>query len=359
MEVNDFLRAEAAAGGAGAVETLRLGASAQNHVNAYLEYVRIVGDADGGKLLSEDEYAEFRLVKAAAARANRLYLTWRCAATGVDCKSVGPSSMCFCGHRYKQHVTDNVTGKQRFETDVRCAVAGCPCDRFEYLPSHGTWAIKCACKHAHDEHDPRTRRCRRCTGCTGFTSSYSCACGSGYAAHATVVETRAEREAAGRPVDNLTGGGAAYEALGGVTDFASLADGVDRPQRELPFTRAAGRLQREAPAQAARLMAAADTPTADERGAAGAGGTGVASSLARLKEQRRGGAGRGAGKDPPAEPGRTLSAAEQYAAKKRAAMERAAQIKAEREAARAAAEQEELAGMSELDQLHRLSLRRR
>jgi hypothetical protein len=40
------------------------------------------------------------------------------------------------------------------------------------------------------------------------------------------VETRDERKAAGRPVDNLLGGGAGYEALGGITNFASLADGM-------------------------------------------------------------------------------------------------------------------------------------
>ena len=42
------------------------------------------------------------------------------------------------------------------------------------------------------------------------------------------METRDEREASGRPVVNLLGGGAGYEALGGLTNFASLADGAAR-----------------------------------------------------------------------------------------------------------------------------------
>ena len=78
-------------------------------------------------------------------------------------------------------------------------------------------------------HDPRTRVCTtpRCN-CTAFAATFSCGCGEPWASHATVVETRDERKAAGRPVDNLLGGGAGYEALGGLTNFASLADGAAR-----------------------------------------------------------------------------------------------------------------------------------
>jgi len=64
--------------------------------------------------------------------------------------------------------------------------------------------------------------------CGGFTSSLSCSCREPYGAHDTVFETREERQAQGRPVDNLAGGGAGYEALGGLTSFSSLVDGVDR-----------------------------------------------------------------------------------------------------------------------------------
>ena len=35
-------------------------ASGRDHVEAYLEYERIVGDADGGKLFTEEEYAVFK-----------------------------------------------------------------------------------------------------------------------------------------------------------------------------------------------------------------------------------------------------------------------------------------------------------
>lgn len=49
--VNDQLRADHAARG-DATETLRLSSSAASHVEAYLEYRRVVGNADGGVLLS-------------------------------------------------------------------------------------------------------------------------------------------------------------------------------------------------------------------------------------------------------------------------------------------------------------------
>ena len=46
--------------------------------------------------------------------------------------------------------------------------------------------------------------------CSGFASTLSCSCGDPVAAHLTVFESKQERVAAGRPVDNLAGGGAGY-----------------------------------------------------------------------------------------------------------------------------------------------------
>ena len=111
--------------------------------------------------------------------------------------------------------------------DLRCRTPGCRCACYQYLPSAGAWHAKCACKHASVAHDARTRACTRCA-CTTFAATFSCGCGAAWAAHATAIETRAEREAAGRAVDNLLGGGAGYEALGGITSFASLTDGACR-----------------------------------------------------------------------------------------------------------------------------------
>ena len=46
--------------------------------------------------------------------------------------------------------------------------------------------------------------------------------------HLNNLLQREERQALGRPVDNLGGGGVGYEALGGITSFSSLIDGIDR-----------------------------------------------------------------------------------------------------------------------------------
>jgi hypothetical protein len=231
---------------------IHLTASAQDHVNAYLEYDRIVGDADGGKLFSEEEYAVFK-ANAIAHRADRIYVSatpnlqlaycacaaahpppllplrllqvsWRCMSSGMDCRQVGPTSPCFCGHRFKQHATDN-TNKNIF-----CKQAGCPCKLYDYIPVRGTQDVKCVCKHSYDTHNVTGKRKCKTGGCTcaGFHTSISCSCREQYSSHTTVFETREERQASGRPVDNLAGGGAGYEALGGLTSFSSLVDGIDR-----------------------------------------------------------------------------------------------------------------------------------
>jgi len=59
-------------------------------VQAYLEYEQIVGNADGGKMLNEKEFEEFK-ENVKEARKNRLYVKYR-NADGVDCKSIGPAS---------------------------------------------------------------------------------------------------------------------------------------------------------------------------------------------------------------------------------------------------------------------------
>jgi hypothetical protein len=61
--------------------------------------------------------------------------------------------------------------------------------------------------------------------CIGFSSSFACSCGNLFPDHETVFESREDREAAGRPVDNLAMGGEGYEAMGGITNYSSLVDG--------------------------------------------------------------------------------------------------------------------------------------
>lgn len=59
---------------------------------------RIVGDDDGGKVFTPEEYEEYKRKVVPARLQNRLYVSWR-SPTGMDCKLVGPETLCFCTHR--------------------------------------------------------------------------------------------------------------------------------------------------------------------------------------------------------------------------------------------------------------------
>ncbi|KAI2545215.1 family with sequence similarity 221 member A [Homo sapiens] len=75
--------------------TLPLGGAAA--VDEYLEYRRIVGEDDGGKLFTPEEYEEYKRKVLPLRLQNRLFVSWR-SPTGMDCKLVGPETLCFCTH---------------------------------------------------------------------------------------------------------------------------------------------------------------------------------------------------------------------------------------------------------------------
>ncbi|XP_040552538.1 protein FAM221A isoform X4 [Gallus gallus] len=143
----------------------------------------------------------------------------------MDCKLVGPETLCFCTHRYKQHKTDyEVIPKER-PICVPCRVSHCPCQSYHYVPLNGTQPIRCRCKHFADQHSAAPGfSCKSCSTCSGFHSCFTCGCGQPTYAHETVVETKEERLAQGRPV----GQDVPYAAMGGLTGFSSLAEGYMR-----------------------------------------------------------------------------------------------------------------------------------
>uniref|UniRef100_A0A8C2VDN9 Protein FAM221A n=2 Tax=Chinchilla lanigera TaxID=34839 RepID=A0A8C2VDN9_CHILA len=63
----------------------------------------------------------------------------------MDCKLVGPETLCFCTHRYKQHKTDFETIPQQRPIALPCRVSGCPCRAYHYVPLNGTQPIRCRC----------------------------------------------------------------------------------------------------------------------------------------------------------------------------------------------------------------------
>jgi hypothetical protein len=192
----------------GAVEHIKLGDHTKD-IQAYLNYYNIVGDDDGGKMMTDAEFEQYKK-KVAFARANHLYVYY-VNKYGQECKAIGPSSMCFCTHRYRNHNFDNIKSK-----NVNCK--NCKCKLFNYIPVHGSLIIKCGCKHSFEDHDPLKKNCLKC-GCKKFTSNYTCDCGLPYDLHKTVIETRQERIKNGKNVDsgnNLAAG------IGGLTSFSSM-----------------------------------------------------------------------------------------------------------------------------------------
>ncbi|XP_055203303.1 protein FAM221A isoform X7 [Gorilla gorilla gorilla] len=127
--------------------------------------------------------------------------------------------------RYKQHKTDLETIPQQRPIDLPCQVTGCQCRAYLYVRLSGSQPIRCRCKHFADQHSAVPGFiCNTCSKCSGFHSCFTCACGQPAYAHGTVVETKQERLAQGKPV----GQDIPYAAMGGLTGFSSLAEGYMR-----------------------------------------------------------------------------------------------------------------------------------
>ena len=174
-------------------------------IQAYLDYINIVGNDDNGKLMSEKEFEDYKNNLKNKKR-DHLYVYW-INSTGFECKVIGPESMCFCNHRYKYHDYNNTNNKK-----IKCKKCQCKC--YEHVPCYGANDVKCLCHHSYREHDLFSRTCnRRNCKCQKFNSKFTCNCGEGYDTHKTVIYTRDERIKDGKSVevgwfgDSLMNGG--------------------------------------------------------------------------------------------------------------------------------------------------------
>lgn len=203
------------------MEVVSLDISALQAVDDYWEYKRIVGDDDGGKLFTPEEYEEYKRKVLPQRIKNRLYVSFGVPG-GIDCKLIGPETQCFCTHRYKQHKTDFKVVPSERPLALPCQVNGCHCPAYQYFPKIGPNPVRCRCKHLPQDHSEATGHlCKKCSSCSGFQSSFTCGCGQPSSAHQTLVETKLEREARSRPI----GRDVPYAAMGGLTGFSSLIDG--------------------------------------------------------------------------------------------------------------------------------------
>ncbi|KAJ8298811.1 hypothetical protein KUTeg_022871, partial [Tegillarca granosa] len=192
---------------------LKIDGSNASAIDAYLEYSRIVGDDDGGKLFTPEEYERYKKEVIPIRMKNRLYTCWT-GPIGMDCKLIGPETNCFCNHRYKQHKTDFEKIPDERPILLPCRQKGCKCASFHYAPLNGSQPIRCSCKHMATEHsEVAPYMCKRgggCSKCVGFSSSFTCGCGAPVKQHKMIVETAEEREARGHPLGEAT----PYAAMG-------------------------------------------------------------------------------------------------------------------------------------------------
>ncbi|PIK49585.1 hypothetical protein BSL78_13521 [Apostichopus japonicus] len=202
-------------------DILKFGPGSAEAVDAYLNYRRIVGDDDNGQLFTPEEYENYKKKVLPARLRNRLFVSWT-SPNGMDCKLVGPETLCFCQHRYKQHKTDFQVLPTVRPIDLPCKLKKCRCSTFQYVPMNGGQSVRCRCKHFSEDHDEGDgHACVKCKGkCGSFRSPWSCPCGQPAYLHQMVVENKEERLARGHPV----GQDVPYAAMGGLTGFSSLAD---------------------------------------------------------------------------------------------------------------------------------------
>lgn len=163
---------------------VQISSEVHSHIDAFVEYDMLVGESDGGVALSEKAYGNLKK-RAAAAMSDRLFCTWRCQTSGMDCINVGPSSRCFCGHTYKAHAWYENKSKK-----VKCRCPGCKCPGFRYVNGRGCQFIRCGCRHTHVDHRQGNGIMAGCSkgscSCRAFVATTRCPCGGAWVDHDTV-----------------------------------------------------------------------------------------------------------------------------------------------------------------------------
>lgn len=205
---------------------MKLDKSAASAVDAYFEYRNIVGDDDNGKLFTPEEYENYKKTVLPMRMKNRLYVSWT-NTQGIDCKLIGPETLCFCQHRYKQHLTDFESPSGITQSSLKCKNRSCTCSGYDYVPKNGNQPLRCHCKHVSSDHgakSPHACQNKSCP-CQEFVTSFRCGCGDLASAHTIIVETRNERIKRGHPIAREE---PPYAAMGGLTGLSSLIDGYMR-----------------------------------------------------------------------------------------------------------------------------------
>jgi hypothetical protein len=179
-----------------------------NSEPAVLAALQQFGPVPGGKAMMERE-----ILHAQEAFESGVYCTFTNNMKKSECYRVGSQSLCFCGHFFGNHV------KAMKKGPIRYPCGNCPCKDYRFMfqrpEEQGLWWLPrrkgfdvhkwratCTCKHNHEAHDPNTMKCRAGCGCYAFTSEFPClVCDAKWEDHEVLYETREERKALGKSVD--------------------------------------------------------------------------------------------------------------------------------------------------------------
>ncbi|KAL8453007.1 hypothetical protein Emag_002093 [Eimeria magna] len=121
--------------------SMRLTPEDQRHIDAYLEYNALVGQTDGGRLLSPELPPPPPL------------------------SSPPSSSSSSSSSRMQQQEVRDLR--------VACKVPRCKCPHFTFIPVQGSADLRCRCKHSYVDHHPATHRCLKCSSSSSSSSSSS------------------------------------------------------------------------------------------------------------------------------------------------------------------------------------------
>ena len=105
---------------------------------------------------------------------------WECQNCKTPCFPTTAESRCICGHRLRNHNENGIKHG--------CSEKNCGCKNFFYIPSEGSWMLRCRCKRKATEHDYRkpyksTKPPLAGVICNGFDSPWVCNCNCSFSDH--------------------------------------------------------------------------------------------------------------------------------------------------------------------------------
>ena len=177
------------------------------------------------------------MAAASSASAKKYKCVWQCNSCGTSCFPTTAESRCICGHRLRNHGSNS---------NHTCDEKKCECKGFYYIPSEGSWMLRCRCKRKATEHAPvkpykSTKPPLNGVICIGFDSPWVCNCGCPWSNHNQrfeEIKLSARIISAGVPIEMMDEESVGMDVLdagvkrGGVVEFLRGED-ICKEQRSI------------------------------------------------------------------------------------------------------------------------------